>query len=267
MIRWCCYCQAFLGEVPPFDSVGLTHGICKLCTARLGADENLHDTTAEARDLMNRIFDCASRADAAAIPALLEEAKARGLATSSVLVGLLQPVLYRAGDAWRQGSMSIAAEHALTLWCECFFAQLPVQAPAKSSLDLIIFSVPENDHSIGPRFAGELLNERGITTRVVVPTLPIEDMVAEVERLRPRAVGLSCAVEESLASADAVCVELAKRIDPSWPHCFLLGGFALRISPTWVSSSGATVIRSLDDVDVRLRTVPRWRGMLVGSGG
>lgn len=35
MIRWCSYCQKFLGERAPFDDPSFTHGICERCDLRL----------------------------------------------------------------------------------------------------------------------------------------------------------------------------------------------------------------------------------------
>ncbi len=31
MLKWCTYCQEFQGEVPPFDTLASTHGICQNC--------------------------------------------------------------------------------------------------------------------------------------------------------------------------------------------------------------------------------------------
>jgi methanogenic corrinoid protein MtbC1 len=255
MIRWCSYCQALMGEVPPLRSIEITHGICAPCGARLNAGDEVGDAlvaaTEEVRDLMNRIFECAARADERNIPTLLAEAAARKLPSASVLIGLLQPALYRAGDAWRDGGMSVAAEHRLTLWCERFFSQLPAQQPVKALLDLIIFMMPGNPHTLGPRFAAYLLLARGISTQAIVPELPIGDMVEEVERLRPRVIGISCALATSLPAADELLNELGNRIDPSWPRRFLLGGFALRgdAASTWVSASGAVVVATIQQVE------------------
>jgi methanogenic corrinoid protein MtbC1 len=254
MIRWCSYCQVFLGEVPPFDSIVVTHGICPACEAKMEIADDLGEAlvgaTWQVRDLMNRIFDCARRADESSIPMLLAEAAAHQMPPASILVGLLQPALYRAGEAWREGGMSIAAEHRLTLWCERFFLQLPWQQTPKTSLDLLIFMMPGNTHTLGPRFAAQLLAARGISTQVVVPQLPVSSMVEEVERLRPRMVGISCALATSLPAADELLIDLADRIDPSWPRRFLLGGFALRgEGPSWVSAAGATVAPTPQEIE------------------
>jgi methanogenic corrinoid protein MtbC1 len=254
MIRWCSYCQAFLGEFAPFDSAAVSHGICASCDARLEAGENLIETTAPVRDLTNRIFECAKRGDASAIPALLAETAALNLAPASALVSFLQPALYRAGEAWMNGELSVAEEHRLTQWCDRFLTALPSNPPPTRTLELLIFLAPDNTHSLGPRFAAQLLVARGICAQVIAPDLPLRGIVEEIERLRPRMVGVSCALPASLPAADAVLLELAASVDPKWPRRFMLGGFALRSAgASWVSAAGADVAVSVDDAERLLR--------------
>jgi hypothetical protein len=258
MIRWCSYCQAFLGEKAPFDSPALSDGICAACDARLDTDEKLVEKTAAVRDLMNRVFDCGGRADESAIPDLLAEAAALHLPSDSLLVGLLQPALYRAGEAWQAGGMSVAEEHRFTGWCESFFTQLSVRPPTRPLIDLLIFLAPGNTHTMGPRFMAELLEDRGISAQVCLPELAVAAMVKEIERLRPHAVGLSCALPTSLPAADALLQELSTRVERSWPRCFLLGGFALRgASGTWMSAAGASIAVTPEDVERVVRPWPQ----------
>jgi hypothetical protein len=33
MLKWCSYCQQFLGEVPDYDNFAVSHGICPGCYA------------------------------------------------------------------------------------------------------------------------------------------------------------------------------------------------------------------------------------------
>ena len=261
VIRWCSYCQAFLGEHPPYDDPSISHGMCASCAGRFESGEELVDLTEGLRDLMSRIFACASRADVSAIPALIEEAGARALSPASLLVGFLQPALYRAGQAWQEGCMSVVEEHRFTLWCERFLAQLPPRRSVGTTLDLLILLAPNNAHTLGARFAAELLDARGISTQVIVPGVPVADAAKEIERLRPAVVGLSCALPSSLPEADALITELRARIDASWQGDFALAGLALRgPDASWTSAAGATVVVTLDDVERLVATSRRSRG-------
>ncbi|MFO0743156.1 MAG: B12-binding domain-containing protein [Labilithrix sp.] len=258
MILWCAYCQTFLREEPPYDDPLISHGICATCAQRFQDDDGLVDRTEELRDLMTRIFDCARRAEMTAIPALIEEARVRGVTPASLLIGFLQPALYRIGQAWHAGSVTVAEEHRFTAWCETFLAQLPARRSATSQVDVLILVLPSNAHTLGARFAAELLEARGISTQVIVPGIPTTDAVKEVERLRPAIVGLSCALPSSLPEADALVAQLRELIDPSWQGRFLLAGMALRdADASWTSKAGASVAITLDDVERELTATRR----------
>jgi len=253
MIRWCSYCQAFLGEVPPYVSVAISHGACPSCAATIQTDDGgdaLVDATDAVRDLMNQIFDSAARGDESSITTLLAETTALQLSPESILVGLIQPALYRAGEAWRDGEMSVAAEHRLTLWCERFLGQLPSRQPVKTSLDVLIFLMPGNTHTVGPRLASQLLAARGLSTQVIVPELPVGEIAREIERLRPRVVGISCALAASLPATEELVSELEDRIDTSWQRRFLIGGSAVR-NPhgAWTSAAGAAVAATMQEAE------------------
>ncbi len=188
MIRWCTYCQRFLGESAPFDDSRFTHCICETCEAKLERGEPLIEETERARQLVRQLVDGARNRDAPACDAILSEAlREDGLAEDSLLMGMLQPALYQAGLEWQTGRMSVAAEHQFTAWCERVFASLPF-APPSRPIDLLIFQTPGNAHSLGPKLAGRVLSARGLSVETFVPALPLHEMV-DLVRETPAALG------------------------------------------------------------------------------
>jgi hypothetical protein len=188
----------------------------------------------------------------AAIPALLAEASARELPPASVLVGLLQPALYKAGCEWAEGRMSIDEAGARFVnWCHAFFEQLPrASSSPPAGIDLLLFLAPGNAHTLGARFAAELLGARGITTHFDEDARTVDAMKRAIEAARPRVVGISCALPASLVAADRAVLELRAIVDPTWPRRFLIGGFALRGEGfDWVSAAGASLAVTLEDVE------------------
>ncbi len=82
-------------------------------------------------------------------------------------------------------------------------------------------------------------------------------MAREVDRLRPRVVGLSCALPAPVPGADAVLVELDRRVTRSWQRRFILGGFAFRTGwDTFPGSSGARITVTLDEAERAIRGAP-----------
>ncbi|MEO8620595.1 MAG: B12-binding domain-containing protein [bacterium] len=177
---------------------------------------------------MHRLLAKASQRDRAACDALLAEARALGVQEDSLLVGLLQPVLYQAGREWQAGRMSVAAEHWLTSWCEEAFASVPTVDP-KPPLDLIIFQAPGNIHTLGPRFAAKILAARGLSVESFVPALPLGEMVGLIVDGGPRTVGFSCSLPDSVSVACDLIEKLQARPEPVFKCRYIVSGHAFRM--------------------------------------
>ncbi len=102
MIRWCMYCQRFLGEHFPYDDPRISHGICERCDARAEQDKPVLEESAPVRQLMKQLLAGAKAGDESSCQAFASAAAARGLDAGSICVGLLQPALYQVGIDWQQ---------------------------------------------------------------------------------------------------------------------------------------------------------------------
>ena len=228
MIRWCSYCQKFLGEIAPYDDPSLSHGACEPCSLKAGKDDSHYEETQGVRALVKRLVACASYSELVACEGIVAEARALGLAPDSLLVGMIQPLLYHVGREWQAGRMSVAAEHRFTSWSERVFASLP-PTQASLPLDLLVLQTPGNSHTLGPRFAAGVLAARGFSTEAIVPDLPFDEIVTQVISLRPRFVGLSCALPSHVPNAVDLITRLRERVEPHLSCRYLLGGFAFRM--------------------------------------
>ena len=230
MILWCSYCQKLLGEQAPFDNPAFSHGLCPGCERRLDHDELIIEETAPIRTLLRRILASARVADYVACESILADARALGLGADSLLVGMLQPALYQAGLDWQGLRMSVATEHRFTGWCERVFSMLPTAARRQPPIDLVIFQAPGNAHTVGPRFAAQVLAARGLSAEAIVEGLPFEEMVEIAQQLRPRHLGLSCAMPQAVPVAADLIVRLRERLEPALGARYLMSGFAFRLA-------------------------------------
>jgi methanogenic corrinoid protein MtbC1 len=251
MIRWCMYCQAFIGERAPYDDTGFSHGICAACDARVERDEPVKRDTELVRTLMNQLLMSARAGDERGCEAFIEAAVAAGVPPGSLCVGLLQPALYQVGLDWQGARMSVAAEHRFTAWCERVFAMLPSLAPPQPPLDLLILSAPGNAHVFGPRVAGRVLAERGYSVAAIVPALPFEEVRELAKSLRPRVIGFSCAVPSQIAVATEWIARLRASFEPDRRCRYIVSGFALRMSSSLPTlPDGVEALVDLEDFSV-----------------
>ncbi|MEA3245432.1 MAG: hypothetical protein U9Q74_04690, partial [Gemmatimonadota bacterium] len=138
------------------------------------------------------------------------------------------PALYQAGRDWQDGRMPVATEHWLTSWCEEAFASVPTVAPS-TPLDIVIFQTPGNLHTLGPRFAAKILAARGLSVEAFVPALPFDEMAGLVAGLRPRVVGFSCSLPDSVPVARDIISQLRARPEPDFRCRYVVSGHAFRM--------------------------------------
>ena len=249
MIRWCCYCQQVQGEKAPYDEPVFSHGLCQLCAEKLERGEALAANTEVRRDLIARILAAARDADDGACTASLNEALGLGLDSESILVGMLQPALYQAGLDWHKGTMSHEAEHRLTDWCERVFAMLEPPAPIGAAFGLLIFPTPGNRHTVGPRFAAQILRARGWSVEATEDPLSLDEMVARARTIRPRLIGFSCALPAAVPVAVNLIEQLRARLEPEVTCGYVLSGFAFRFGGAAIASTIPAGIEVAVDLD------------------
>lgn len=239
MIRWCAYCQSFMGESPPFCDYGLTHGVCDQCLPLFERDD---DFGFERIESLKRFHDALRHAgeneDVEAAMALIEEARHLGVRPSDLLVGLIAPILYEVGSMWEERKISVAQEHRFTRFYEAvvkrvteearsvvpFRPRTPAHEAPTSALDVMLIQPRSNKHVLGLKLLEHWLWDHGVTAMVVSLAHPVslEDLL---RRLRPRWVGISVSLPEQMPEVTAL-VELVTRENPDIR--VLLGGQAVK---------------------------------------
>jgi hypothetical protein len=115
MIRWCAYCQKFLGEKEPRSDFCLTHGICAQCRA---APASHRTTLAEAaRPIIEFYEKLRSQAVSNELPSareLLEASSSIGISPLDLTAGIMQPLLSEIAHLQQKRQATIRQEHAFS---------------------------------------------------------------------------------------------------------------------------------------------------------
>jgi len=253
VIRWCAYCQRFLGETSPFDQYDVTHGLCERCyKLRRFEDNELTDRMAPIRDLYMRI--AGQTTDGPHSPAqLLEEGLAHGLAPVDLLMGMIQPALYSMGRAWSLGQASVVQEHILTAACSTLltllFERLPHLRELRQSHQprVLLVNAEDNFHTLGLQVVELLLLSSGVPALAVLPGLPTREIAALVRSTRPTVLGVSVAVPQQFASVR----EIAGAVGELRPHHqprVVTGGFAVKQGIALPDDAGLTLMANPHDL-------------------
>jgi methanogenic corrinoid protein MtbC1 len=232
MIRWCAYCQKFLGEVPPFSEFTLTHGVCATCkvgAARISSTEArdlraLGAYYAELRDATRNSFERATT--------VLDRGLALGLAPVDLMMGMLQPALHEMGQRWAVGERRVYDEHQLTALSsailELAFDRRPELTPLRQlAAPAVILVIAEgNAHTLGLRIVEYHLLDRGLPVFTIAPGLPIAEVCELTRALRPQVLGVSVALPEQISAVRALGEAVLSSGEPG--PALVAGGNALR---------------------------------------
>jgi methanogenic corrinoid protein MtbC1 len=242
MLRWCSYCQRFLGEVPPYAELAVTHGICESCEEH-GPDllEADPERIQFLRELQRRLGMAGKAGDPGAAETVIREAAAANVRGIDILLGIVAPLLYQIGEDWRTSTITVAEEHRFTAFCEAIYERIAagykmtVVAPGSRPTvvsgpgnGVLLMNAAHNVHTLGIRVLALWLHCEGIPVRVIHPTPALEEMDSLVAALRPGKVLISMALAEQRPGVVAMIDRLAMLPEEIRPEV-VVGGYAVKL--------------------------------------
>lgn len=169
-----------------------------------------------------------------------------------VLLDLVQPVLYRVGDLWASGRMSVASEHFGTQVVRSVLTDLLRRAaPPSRRQHVLVGSAPGEEHDVGSLVLALLLRRAGFRVTYLGPNLEAESLRADLDRIRPNALCLSATTESAAASLR----DLYSALGASYGGTLAYGGSAFRDRDGYMVPGlhlGGTVIDAVQQLTAAL---------------
>lgn len=149
----------------------------------------------------------------------------------SVIEHLLQPVMYRVGELWAAGRMSVASEHFGTHIVRSVLSDLLRSGPQPwLPYHVLVGCAPGEQHDVGPLVLAIFLRQAGFRVSFLGASLEAQSLMADVHRLQPDAVCLSA----TTAGAAAELRHLFNALAGSFTGVLAYGGSA------FLAGSGVT---------------------------
>ena len=188
----------------------------------------------EAADLVQRFVESATEMDIAATGAALDEMFARG-SYEAIVDDLLMPALVGMGQAWVDGRLDVAAEHAASA---AVHRRLSALYEAAATLDdpLVVVGLPPGSrHELGALAFSVALRRRGVGVLYLGPDVPVASWVHVIEQNRARVAVMS--VVQDVDRVSALEVAEALRDIGSRPALAVGGG-----SSDWAGAQEAGMV-------------------------
>ncbi len=165
------------------------------------------------RQLARRYGDALRAASTTAADAVVDEAIAVGASVPEVQTEVIGPAMYRIGDLWEQGAISVADEHLATAISHQalirLFTKLQV-APPRSREKVLLAAVAGQRHVLGLRMVADVLEGAGFDVLYLGADVPTDSLASIVLEHQPAVTGLGCPSVDGSPALGAAITAIAE---------------------------------------------------------
>jgi len=146
------------------------------------------------------------------------------------LLYVVQPALYRIGDLWESGRVTVAEEHRATAIALRVISTLAGGAPSKGRDKgrAMVLAVKGERHEVGAAMVADCLEGDGWETVFLGSDLPEIDIITHLASFKPHLVALSATIPQSISSLSHL-VGVIKRSETFGDISVMVGGLAFSL--------------------------------------
>lgn len=232
------------------EGVGISRAVHMLQVLEQEGPMAEEPRTLDLSTLRERLLDAIRAIDETAVSRVV--AQALMVATvEEVCLDVLQATLYRVGELWSEGLLSVTTEHHGSNLLRSHLAQLVRLSPAPLRAErVVVGSAPGEMHDIGALMLALFLRRRGFDVIFAGANVEAHDFVEDVLNLRPAVVGLSAGRQETAHSLQQIFARLHGQTDSIL--CF--GGRVFNEQPalreatigSWIGTDAAEATRTIE---------------------
>ncbi len=157
---------------------------------------------------------------------------------------VIAPAMWRIGDLWEQGTISVADEHLATALTHQAMAGIygPSLGHRARPGRILMAAVEGEQHALGLRMATDVIELGGYETIYLGADVPTADLLQAVATRSPNLVGLSATMPGSTTALERAIAEI-RRLNPNL--IVLFGGRGARPRG---EDDGAVLVRNLEQL-------------------
>lgn len=235
MLKWRSYCQQFQGETFPYEDYSVTYGLCRRCESEhpdiFASDVVRHSEFL--RRIYHSLYEAGRRNDLPSAQQLVKDAIAANFRPVDILLGILTPLLYKIGEQWRSGTVTIADEHEFTALSERVIEMIERSMQRGRTRRragvprYFLMNAPGNTHTLAIRVLALWLESHGICTPTVVDHLDLQELAQDIIKAAPKALLISMALPQQLNSVAAISA-LIGELPANARAKVIVGGYAIK---------------------------------------
>jgi diguanylate cyclase (GGDEF)-like protein len=194
------------------------------------------------RRLSRAYQDALTIADAGGAGRVARQALGEGMGVAGLYQRVIAPAMWRIGELWEQGAITVADEHLATALTHQAMAGIygPSLGHKVKPGRILMASVEGEQHALGLRMAADVIELAGYETIYLGADVPTSDLLLAVAARSPDLVGLSATMPSSISALDRAIAEI-QRANPKL--IVLFGGQGVRARE---ENDGAVLVGDLE---------------------
>jgi diguanylate cyclase (GGDEF)-like protein len=207
-------------------------------------DPSRREADRATRRLSRAYQDALTVADAGGAGRVARQALGEGMGVAGLYQRVIAPAMWRIGDLWEQGAISVADEHLATALTHQAMAGIygPSLGHKARPGRILMAAVEGEQHALGLRMASDVIELAGYETIYLGADVPTADLLQAVAARSPNLVGLSATMPSSIPALERTIAEI-RRFNPSL--IVLFGGQGAQLSG---GDDGAVLVRNLEQL-------------------
>ncbi len=151
---------------------------------------------------------------------------------------ILKPVMYKVGELWASGKLSVATEHVASNVARELVSIINEKTARADSKGKVLLCTPTGEeHALGCNIIQTFLQNKGFRVFNLAPSAPAEAILHFVQKEKPHAILVSVTIEDNIKTAQ----RLINKINDASNVPVLIGGQAINNTK---SKFNATVVEN-----------------------
>lgn len=136
---------------------------------------------------------------------------------------VIKPAMYKVGEMWEEGEISVATEHLASAIVETILGQLYYKVISKSgsrSKTVVVSTVENESHQIGAKMVSDVFELHGWNSHFLGANTPVDELLKYLEMVKPNILSLSMSIDTHLDALE----KTIQKVKGKYPDLVILTG-------------------------------------------
>lgn len=154
--------------------------------------------------------------------AIITELSDKGCSIEDIYEKVIRDSLYKVGDLWESGQISVASEHLSSAIVESILNEQysKIISQIKTNKTVVAASVENEVHQIGLKMVSDIFEMSGFNVHFLGANNPLKDLISFIDTIKPNILAVSVSINFHIKSLEL----LINTIREKYPDLIIIAG-------------------------------------------